>query len=75
MKRVLSAATIICVLVGFSSCEKRDYTCRCKVSDGTTTEKWIGFMPNNQAQKECNDFQLSQATNTKGLAYACKTTY
>lgn len=75
MKQVLSSALVICVLVGFSSCEKRDYTCSCRVSDGTTAEKWIGFMPNDKAQKMCNEFQLEKVNNTKGLNYWCKTTY
>lgn len=75
MKRLFPAILAFVCVVTFSACGKRDFTCSCKVSDGTTTEKWIGRMSNDQAQKMCNDFQLQQAKNTKGLMYTCKTTY
>lgn len=75
MKRLFPVFLAFLAVAAFSSCEKRDYTCACKVSDGTTTEKWIGLMPNDQAQKICNDFQLEQAKNATGLVYICKTTY
>jgi hypothetical protein len=75
MKQLISAALLLTATLLFTSCEKRDYNCSCKLSDGTTKQKWIGFMPNNNAQKICNDYQLELKDNPNGIVPICKVTY
>lgn len=72
MKLLIPAAAIMLCL--FSSCEKREYTCFCKMSNGTTSELPLGRLSNNKAQKKCNDHQLELTEQAAGYGVAsqCK---
>ncbi len=75
MKQLIPAAILVFAILSLTSCGKRDFTCTCKLSNGTTQEKWLGKMSNNTAQKMCNDYQIQLKNNPNGVMPVCKTTY
>jgi len=77
MKHLFSIALLVLAVsaIMVSSCKKNDFTCTCKLSNGTTKEKWIGYLPNDAAQKQCNDYQLELANNPNGIVPICKVVY
>jgi len=75
MKHLISAGLLVTATLLLTSCEKRDYTCSCVMSDGTRSEKWLGYMPNNTAQQMCNDHQIDLKNNANGVMPQCKVTF
>jgi hypothetical protein len=65
MKRLIPVAIAIILSISLGSCGKLEYTCSCKITDGSPTpiyeEVGLGKITNNSAQKKCNNHQLSRA--------------
>jgi hypothetical protein len=78
MKLLTPAVVAIAILFTLASCGKMEYTCQCKISNGSTTplteELDMGKITNNAAQKRCNNHQLNRANELKssGQVIQCK---
>ncbi|MES2704586.1 MAG: hypothetical protein V4649_18240 [Bacteroidota bacterium] len=74
MKKLSTAILFSFTCLLLASCERKEYTCTCRVDQGghTTYQAFeLGKMSRNTAQDKCNDKQLS-LQNT-GIAASCKT--
>lgn len=75
MKRLIPGLLAVILMLGFTSCNKQDYTCYCKMSNGTDRSFELGRMSNNAAQKACNQQQMDLTVSSVGTVGSCKLVY
>lgn len=74
MKGSLIAVGLVSLVCLLASCERKEYTCTCKVTSGGTAASTYAFplgkMNKSTAEDKCNDKQLSyQNTGTVASCY------
>ncbi len=69
MARILFLVSMLFFVVLTTSCQRKEYTCYCQVTDqGYPQEERnpLGLISNNKAQKKCNDYQESRTNDFRG---------
>lgn len=75
MKRLFPVAIALTTIILFASCDKKDYTCHCKMTKGPDQSFWLGKMNNNAAQKMCVEQQEALTKASTGIVGSCKVIY
>ncbi len=72
---VVLVSVVLLVVIGLSSCLKKEYTCLCRMNTGEEIGYPLGRMSNDIAQKQCNKQQIEMTYPSTGTVSACKVIY
>lgn len=75
MKIVAPILALVVLAVVFASCEKRDWSCYCKLPSGIDKEFNYGRMSKDRAEKKCNDQQKEYYNNPSTATTSCNLIY
>lgn len=75
MKIVAPIVALILLSVVLVSCEKRDYSCSCRLPSGIDKEFYYGYMNKDKAERKCSDQQKEYYSNPATATASCKIIY